>query len=228
MMRPCIGVCALLLAISSCIGDDFIQDTVQENIRITTQIDSLAIGDDFQFEAVYTNQIGIVEALAVTWLSSDPGILAIDQSGLATGISTGPVDVIVEGTLPDKVLRDTRTVYVADTTVVQEPTVRTGVVRSTSSYTLQGNFELREEGDNLVLALDPSYRASSNLPGLYVYLSNNPNSVNGAYEIGAVQVFDGAHSFTIPGNDAGLFDFSHVLYYCKPFNVKVGDGAFSN
>ena len=64
--------------------------------------------------------------------------------------------------------------------------------------------------------------ADDGLPGLYVYLSNNPNSVSGALEIGPVEVFEGAHDYTISGLD--ITTYAYVLYFCKPFNVKVGHG----
>lgn len=61
-----------------------------------------------------------------------------------------------------------------------------------------------------------------------MYLTNNPNSIANAYEIGEVTIFDGAHSFELDANEVGLTDFDFVLYFCKPFNVKVGDGQFDN
>ena len=39
-----------------------------------------------------------------------------------------------------------------------------------------------------------------------------------------VQVFDGAHEYALPAG-IGLLDYDYLLYYCKPFGVKVGDGA---
>jgi len=81
---------------------------------------------------------------------------------------------------------------------------------------------LREEGGNLTLRFEDDYRASTALPGLYVYLTNNPNSTNSALEIGAVTTFSGAHTYTI--EDVDISEYQYILYFCKPFNVEVGEG----
>jgi hypothetical protein len=75
----------------------------------------------------------------------------------------------------------------------------------------------------LRLSLGDDYKASTSLPGLYIYLGNNPNSIADAYEIGAVTVFQGAHFYDLP-ESIGLYDNSYILYWCKPFGVKVGEG----
>ena len=85
---------------------------------------------------------------------------------------------------------------------------------------------LTEDGDDLLLQIGEDYEASSSLPGLYLYLTNNINSTANAFEIGMVDTFAGAHTYRI--EDIGVNDYDHVLYYCKPFRVKVGDGSFDN
>jgi hypothetical protein len=47
-------------------------------------------------------------------------------------------------------------------------------------------------------------------------------STQQAFEIGAVSVFSGAHSYQLP-TSIGLMDYQYLLYWCKPFNVKVGE-----
>ena len=85
---------------------------------------------------------------------------------------------------------------------------------------------MKEEAGILKLSFADNYNASTALPGLYIYLTNNPSTNVGAYEIGAVTDFDGAHSYDLP-NSISLMDYEYVLYFCKPFNVKVGDGQFN-
>ena len=99
---------------------------------------------------------------------------------------------------------------------------RSGAIRTTSSYLLEGSFTLRQDGNDIVLEFADNYRASTSLPGLYVYLTNNPSTSNNAFEIGRVETFEGAHSYRISG--VGLNDYDYLLYWCKPFSVKVGDG----
>ena len=121
-----------------------------------------------------------------------------------------------------KLVSDTTQVTVADTTVVGGDDQKAGSIRTTSSYLLEGDFTITQSEGNLVIQFASNYKASRSLPGLYVYLSNNPNSTSDAKEIGAVTVFEGVHSYTVPG--IGLEDYTYLLYYCKPFRVKVGDG----
>lgn len=97
-----------------------------------------------------------------------------------------------------------------------------GEIKSTSSYVLEGNYRYEHNGTQIILSLDETYRASTALPGLYVYLANNPNTVVGAYEIGAVTVFEGAHQYELPVA-IEIMDYKYILYWCKPFNVKVGE-----
>ena len=46
-----------------------------------------------------------------------------------------------------------------------------------------------------------------------------------ALEIGAVETFNGAHSYVIENTDISEYEF--ILYFCKPFVVKVGDGQIN-
>ncbi|MDA0794364.1 MAG: DM13 domain-containing protein [Bacteroidetes bacterium] len=89
-----------------------------------------------------------------------------------------------------------------------------------SGYTLEGGFTLSITETGLQLSLGEDYKASTTLPGLYVYLSNNKNTTSQAYEIGPVKVFTGSHSYDLPSS-IGLMDYQYILYWCKPFNVKV-------
>ncbi len=217
-----IALCTLLF--SACIGDDIIMDRVEETLRITAQAASIAAGETFLFEARYTNNIGETEKGQVTWLSSDAAILSIDQDGLATAITQGVVIVSAEVTLEDgTILKEEMDVEVSMVTVeIELPTSRSGVIETTTFYDLEGDFTINAVDDDLVIEIADNYKASSALPGLYVYLTNNPNSINDALEIGEVEVFEGAHTYEI--ENVGLMDYDYILYFCKPFRVKVGDG----
>lgn len=109
-----------------------------------------------------------------------------------------------------------------DDGIVVAPQFFEGQISTTSSYTLEGNFRYEHNGTQIILSIDDSYRASSSLPGLCLYLTNNPNSPEDGFEVGAVSVFSGAHSYTLPAS-IGLMDYKYLLYWCKPFRVKVGD-----
>ena len=211
-----------LTIFSSCIKDDYVDDEVDPELRITSNVDTIAIDSSFQFEYMYLNNVGKSEEVAVTWSSSQPDILTIDMNtGQAEALALGSTIIAVDYDDGNVALHDEIEVAVGNSTVSQ-PGEKSGTVVSTSSYALMGDFTLKTDGAGLILEFADNYEASTSLPGLYVYLSNNSSSTANALEIGAVTVFSGAHSYTIP--NVGINDYSYVLYFCKPFNVKVGDG----
>ena len=208
----------------ACIGDDFIDDFVQPEIRISNAIDSLTIDSTYQLQALYFNNVGVEEAVTTSWSSSDPSIVSIDNNGWATAHSLGTAELTVSYSDGSNPVMASTTLHTAESPV-EEPELQTrmGVIRTTSSYLLRGDFTLSEQVDgSLLLDIADNYAASTALPGLYIYLSNNPNTTTNALEIGPVMVFNGAHQYQI--NETLIDQYSHVLYFCKPFNVKVGDG----
>lgn len=221
MWKTCLFVAALFVTMSSCIKDDFVDDLVDPVIRIMNPLDTLAQGSSYSFKASFFNAIGEREEVPVVWSSSDPSILTIGADGVAEGIQFGTVTLTVSTTFEGELVTAMRQVAVGNTTVVSELS-RTGTVNTTSTYALSGDFTISQNATDLLLEFEAGYEASTALPGLYVYLSNNPNSIASAYEIGAVTVFNGAHNYTIPNTD--LYDYQYVVYFCKPFNVKVGHG----
>lgn len=214
------------LFFTACIQDDLIFDTVPVSLRITTAPDTLAVGDSFQLETRYTNNIGEVETPELQWFSTAPEVAEIDPAGLLRGLSEGAVSIIAltNNTSANAMASDTLSLLVkADAETVIGNQTRSGSIQTTSSYVLTGDFTVIQEDQDLIIAFADNYEASRSLPGLYVYLTNNPNSISEALEIGKVETFSGAHSYRIPSVAIGAYDF--LFYYCKPFRVKVGDGA---
>ncbi len=217
----------LLLAIllfQSCIGDDVIMDEVDPVIRITNPIDSLGLNSSYQFEFMYLNNVGQEETVNPEWTNSDNTVATIDQNGLLQPITIGTTDISINYDNGSNIVSTLQKIYVRDTTTIPEMMMeRSGTVTTTSSYQLEGDFTLavNDDGD-LILSFADNYEASTALPGLFIYLTNNPNTSSNAFEIAAVSTFSGAHTYNLGA--MGLFDYSHVLYFCKPFNVKVGDG----
>lgn len=208
-----------------CIGDDIIFDTIPERLTISNPVDSIQINTTYQFEAIFFNNIGQPADQEVSWTSTNEAVLSIDDQGLANGNELGETTIIASITLDDNsTITDEITLWVTEgeTIITEETTERSGQINTTSSYPLSGDFTLKVQGNQLLLSLADNYETTASLPGLYVYLTNNPNTTNGAFEIGAVTTFSGAHSYTFSGVE--IDQYSHVLYFCKPFSVKVGDG----
>ncbi len=223
-MKPVFYPILIILLAAGCIGDDVVFDEVDEAVRIVNPVDTIALGETYQFEAMYTNNVGVVEQVAISWSSNAPDTFSIDGQGLATALQKGPATITatveVEGKAP---VFDEITVVVDEVTVgpAQNPY---GMLVSTSSYALTGSFEITDDGNgNAIITFSDDYSASTALPGLYVYLGNNPSSITNAIEIGLVEIFDGQHQYEVSG--VGIYDNEYLLYWCKPFNVKVGEGV---
>ncbi|TXF88572.1 hypothetical protein FUA23_13980 [Neolewinella aurantiaca] len=216
-----------VILFTACIGEDIVDDYVQPVIRIQNIASSIEQGTSHQFGQQFINNVGQMEEVAGNWSSADPEILSISETGLATGLAEGQTTITLSYTDEfGETASASEAVEVGPSTVIiEEPMMKSGTVSTTSSYDLTGQFTLSEipDSEDLQLTFGGDYIADDGLPGLYVYLSNNPNSSSGALEIGAVQVFSGAHEYTISGAD--LESYAYVLYFCKPFNVKVGHGA---
>lgn len=222
-------LCALFI-LNSCIGEDIIDDSVDETIRIDNPVVNLEIGSTYQFEATYFNNVGQIEEAPIIWSSNDESIVEITQNGIATGITEGVI-TISAAVIQDEVnvISTNELTVVEESIEDEEPIaiVKSGFIETTSSYTLEGEFVFEEilESNSVRLSFNDSYQASSNLPGLYLYLTNNPNSIADAYNAGPVSVFDGEHSYEF--DDVQINDFQYLLYWCEPFSVKVGEGTIN-
>lgn len=227
-MKKIIFYLILACLFSSCIKDDIIDDEVEPTLRITNPVENLEINTTYQFEYRYLNNIGAVEDAVITWSSSDDTIVEIDETGLATANAIGTAVITAEYLNEEAVLiTDTTSLEVSESPTVVAPTLQSisGTIATTTFYVLEGDFEYRETDTGVILDIASNYEASSGLPGLYVYLSNNRNSIANAHEIGAVSVFSGAHTYEI--EDIGFQDYRFIVYFCKPFNVKVGEAELN-
>ncbi len=217
--------CSLLL-FAACIGDDVLDDAVDPVLRISNPIDSLELGSSYALMYNYFNNVGQPEIVDAVWSSSAPDIISINDQGLAEGLQLGSAQIELNYTpATGPPISTSLSIGVGENTVLSSGS-RSGSIVSSSSYLLQGDFELLEvPGNALQLRFAENYAASTALPGLYVYLTNNPETNVGALEIGRVTVFSGAHDYSIA--DVGINEYGYVLFYCKPFNVKVGDGKIN-
>jgi hypothetical protein len=210
----------ILFVLSGCIGTDIINDQVSETLTINTRFTSIKVGETVMYEATYLNNVGEPEEVEMDWSSSDFSVISIDEDGQATALSEGQAVIMVSFLdLSDEIDVE------AGAETIMEESERMAELRTTSSYPLSGMATLKIIEEELHLDLSEDFSTTSDLPGLYVYLTNNVNSVGSAIEIGKVTDFTGAQRYKIPGNP-GILEYNYVLFYCKPFSVPVGNGKF--
>jgi len=213
-----------IIGLTSCVGDDFIDDFVQPELRVNAVPETIMLGEAHALQVTFLNNVGQPTEQPIEYGSSETTVLSISDIGIITTHAVGSSDVTISTEYEGELLQQSYTIAV--TTEATEPTelaTKSGQISTTSSYRLTGGFEIAETASGISINIAEDYVASRALPGLYVYLTNNRNTTVGALEIGKVQVFEGMHSYDIEG--VSINDFSHILYFCKPFGVKVGDGA---
>jgi hypothetical protein len=217
-----------VLFLTSCIGEDIIDDTVEERLVAGNPINTLGVNRFHNLDVRYFNSVGQREGRLITYTSSDPEVATVNSAGVLAGRSEGETTITYSVTTAEDRLSESFLLTVVNDAVDESVTEKSGTIITTSSYLLEGEFVLSkvEGSEDILLSIDESYRASTALPGLYLYLTNNPFTPNGALEIGPVEVFSGAHEYTIP--NTGLNDYNYLLYWCKPFVVKVGEGEILN
>ena len=151
-----------------------------------------------------------------TTTTSDINTSTID-SGTASSTLTdteSTTDTDTTTTTDPNSTKRTSTPTINDDVVLTAPQSYHGTIQTTSSYKLTGSYEygLNDAGQ-LVLDIAGDYEASTALPSLYVYLSNNPNSTSGSYEIAEVTVFNGANSYTL-SSSIDISDYKYILCWC--------------
>ncbi|MEM1134807.1 MAG: DM13 domain-containing protein [Bacteroidota bacterium] len=211
------------LMLTACIGTDILEEEIfPERVQITTFANSIKVGENFKFEAVFFGATGEIEDVSLTWGTADENVINVAQNGEATALAEGMTYVIVN--VGD--IRDSVAVTAGGETVVTDGQ-RTGEFVGLNNYSVEGNFSMELVGTTTVrLNFSENFRVS-NGPGLYVYLSNNDNSVSGGLELGKLSATSGAQSYEFDQPD--LFNaYSYVIIYCKPFGVPFGRGTFTN
>lgn len=214
-----------LIFLFGCIGQDIVQDEIQPEVRLVNAPTSIELGTTFQLHIVIYDNTGMeTEIMNPNWSSSNEAVLTVDQTGLATAHSNGKSTVTISGLVEEVMVSESMEITVSEETTFMN--LREGNIATTSSYELKGEFEMYVEDGKVIIEFFNDYIADDGLPGLYVYLTNNPTNVSGAYEIGEVMTFSGSHTYEL--NDVDLFDYNYLLYWCKPFSVKVGEGEIMN
>ena len=214
----------LFAAFTGCIGTDILEiEIVPRRVEITLAVDSLRVGENFQFIADYFDSTGSQMAANITWRSSDESVISVDEQGLAAAHMEG--SAIIYAAVNE--IQDSIPVVAGDQTSVMV-TERSGSFQGLSSYRVEGQFTLRpimDMGQQLELVFDENFR-TSNGPGLYVYLSNSGTSVSGGLNLGKLESNSGAQRYEVPP-EVNLNTYDFAVIYCQPFGVSFGFGEFN-
>lgn len=225
----------LFLGFISCIQEDIVDDTISEEVRITSTTNILNIGDTIKLEAFYYNNVGEIENKTITWQSSNSNIISIDSASAdMTALNEGIATITAKTNSDNGVeLVDSLTITVVanDEVVTPVETIKVGTFVETSSYVAAGDFEILETSSGIQINLASNYQADQSLPGFALFLTNNPNSLSNALQIDAYDDNDGVHytgAFTYNIDNVGINDYQYLVQWCRPFSILVGQAIITD
>lgn len=210
---------------SSCIGTDLIEETiVSEQILISTNISSIKIGDEVQFEAIYTNKYGMTENKQVVWSTTTPETVSVTSSGLIKALKAG--DAVIKANAANA--ESTRIIIVsADPVIETGINTRSGIFMSAGagSYTVAGDVMISTQNgkskinvkDNFKSSIGPSLflLLTNHTNGSYMVVNNNPaiNGTSAQISLTRLTNFQGAMSWDVPPG-VDVKNYKYVLLYC--------------
>lgn len=182
-------------------------------VTVTAPGMRLEVGEMMALTAAAYNPDGDrLEEVTVEWTSSDETVVTVGGNGEALAVGNGTADVTAT---VDGVSSDPFTIVVGG-----ETGVRTGSFVGKGGYSVMGDVRVSMlDANTLQVSLQENF-SSANGPGLWVYLSNFDNTVNGGVELMPLASTSGASSYTASG--VSVDDYRYVVILCKPFNVVFG------
>lgn len=224
----------MLLALSSCIGEDIVYDTIPEKITINNFFSNFKVGESTMLDAFFLDNVGSRQAVVFDIQSDNNTVVEVDNTTKKfTAKSKGSANIVVSTIYKSKKIENKFSIIVVDAGATTEPVVPTkiGTFKKTSSYESAGDFEIIAITGGIRIKFASNYVADKTLPGFAMYLTNNSTKRDGALKIdyqGDADgvIYKGAFSLDIMG--VGLNDFGYLTHWCDPFSIRVGEAEIKN
>jgi hypothetical protein len=183
-------------------------------VIVTPDSGILHIGETLQFSAEARNLNGnAIAGKTFTWRSAAPTVATVSNTGLATAIKPGRVNIIASTDNVDS--------SPARLEVLGQSRTGTFTRRPGTSYNVSGTAILEQRADgSLVLSFGNDF-TSSNGPGLEVFLSTINAVGANSRSLGRLQRTSGVQSYNVP-TGITLTTYNWVIIHCVPFNVTFG------
>jgi hypothetical protein len=182
-------------------------------VVVTPDSGEVTVGGTLQFNAVARNLSGeVIGGKTFTWRSSDAAIASVN-SGLATGMRAGKVNIIaaVDGVESPP----------ARLTVLGTSRSGTFARNPNTSYNVSGTATLEQQPNGSLVLKFGSDFSTSNGPGLEVFLSTTNTVGANSRNLGRIKSTSGAQSYAVPAG-VSLTTYNWVIIHCVPFNVTFG------
>lgn len=172
----------------------------------------------------------------LTWTSSDPSVITIDENGTLSPLTMGTATINVSAVVDQEtVFAEALVITVSGETVIEEePEVEEntvsilgfGTFESNSFYSPGGTFQIVQANGETRINLADDFTSGGNVPDLVIYLSNQTNTNTGALFISEDIDATGKQSFLVPAG-VDVNSYSNVLIYCRRFSQRVGFGVIN-
>ena len=188
-------------------------------VKITTPSKtSFQINEKLQLVAQALNVSGsVLKDKLISWESSNPAVISVSASGEITAEAAGKASIIAK----------TDSVSSAVLALEVQSASKMATFSGSGSYTVTGTATMfYNESDDLILEFSNDFSVSSFGAAIYVYLSNQDNSVAGGAEIQQLTKQGGqSYNLTTINPSLTIDSYDYVIIHCKPFNIPFGKSS---
>ncbi|MBK7788912.1 MAG: DM13 domain-containing protein [Saprospiraceae bacterium] len=214
-----------IIGLNSCIGTDLIEEIqVPEQILISPNISSAKVGDEVQFNAVYTNKYGMLENKQVIWSTTTPELVNVSSTGLVKALLSGEaiIKAIAENVVSTRILNISSDIM-PDTTALQRN--GTFISAGSGSYTVSGDVVITTIAGKSKIMVKENFKVSSgpslfllltnHTNGSYMVVNNNPaiNGTSAQISLTRLTNFQGAMTWDVPAG-VDVKNYKYALLYC--------------
>lgn len=178
----------------------------------------LAPGESLNLTAsAYNVKQKALTGKTITWTSNNESVITVNSTGTINAVSEGIASIVatIDG------------VVSASLKIEVKSNIKKGVFSGSGSYTVTGTASLFiNENDDLILEFSNDFSVSSFGVAIYVYMSNQNNSVAGGVEIQQL-LKQGGQSYNITNINSELTidSYDYVIIHCKPYNIPFGQSS---
>ncbi|MBK9735197.1 MAG: DM13 domain-containing protein [Saprospiraceae bacterium] len=224
-MKPFFLVLLGITLLSSCIGTDLVEEIeVPTQVLISTNVASIKVGEQVQFNAIFTNNYGMTQSKPIIWSTSTPEILSVSSSGLVKALKTGNANLKA---MSENAVTTRTLVITSDIKPDTTSTLRSGTFRSAGagSYTVAGDVIITTSGGKSKITVKDNFKASigpslfllltNHTNGSYMVVSNNPaiNGTSAQISLTRLTNFQGTMSWDVPAG-VDVSNYKYALLYC--------------
>ena len=214
-----------IVFLNSCIGTDLVEEIeVPEQVLISTNNSNLKVGDQLQYNALYTNKYGMTENKPIVWTTTTPDLVSVSSVGLVKALKTGVATIKATS---GNVTSTRNLIISTDIKSDTLATLRSGTFKSagSGSYTVAGDVTITTSGGKSKITFSENFKASigpslfllltNHTNGSYMVVSNNPaiNGTSAQISLTRLTNFQGAMTWDVPaGVDVKNYKFATL--YC--------------